>query len=52
MPNPAAAIRVVGREIAASAASGQNPNSPEDPAWSENLAYAEAPWTGTGRSHS
>jgi hypothetical protein len=26
MPNPAAAIRVVGREIAASGASGQNPN--------------------------
>src|SRR6267142_4327832 len=24
---------------------------PNGPAWSENLACAEAPWTGTGRSH-
>jgi hypothetical protein len=24
---------------------------PLDPAWSKNLACAEAPWTGTGRSH-
>jgi hypothetical protein len=25
--------------------------APADPAWSKNLACAEAPWTGTGRSH-
>src|SRR5258708_35581353 len=24
---------------------------PNGPAWSKNLACAEAPWTGTGRSH-